>query len=180
MARISYFLLCIAIFHLSSCSIFKKRTKEVSTQKEKIVTEKKGLLDKYSRIIGNLVEDEVLYGFIDEWLGVPYKFGGKTKAGIDCSNFSCELLRKVYSFPKGFYFPSSKIAEQGSKINISKAKEGDVLCFSINQNSKISHIGVYLANGKFVHSSTSSGVIISSLDEDYYKKRFSFAIRLKK
>lgn len=165
---------------MSSCSIFKKRPKEIATKKEKITTGKQNVLEKYSKIIGNRVEDETLYTFIDEWLGVPYKFGGKTKTGIDCSNFSCELLRRVYSFPNGFYFPSSKIAEQGSKINISKAKEGDVVCFSINQNSKISHIGIYLANNKFVHASTTNGVIISSLDEDYYKKRFSFAIRLRK
>lgn len=163
----------------TSCAIFKRKTTEAKTStKQSKDSQQKAILKKYSDIIGERVENEKLYQFIDDWYGTPYKFGGKSRAGVDCSNFSCELLRQVYSFPPSYYFPSSKLAEQGKKINLSNAQEGDLVFFSINQNSKVSHVGIYLANKKFVHASTSKGVIINSLNEDYYKKRFAFVVRL--
>lgn len=177
MKRLGYFLCVCFLLNLSSCSIFKKKTK-AATPKEASKSSKKALLEKYSKILGKEVNNEELYSFIDEWKGTPYKFGGKTKAGVDCSNFSCALLRDVYGFPKNYYFPSSKLAEQGKKIQKSDAKEGDLVFFSINQNSKISHVGIYLTNNKFVHASTSKGVVINSLEDDYYKKRIAFYIRL--
>jgi cell wall-associated NlpC family hydrolase len=72
------------------------------------------------------------------------------------------------------------LTDQGKKIDKAAAREGDLVLFSINQSSKVSHVGVYLANEKFVHASTSKGVMINSLNEDYYKKRFAFILRLKK
>lgn len=179
MNRIIYFFSICFLLYMNSCSIFKKKSKPATTR-ESSSTNKKSLLDKYSKIIGQSVYDEALYEFIEEWRGVPYKFGGKTKSGVDCSNFSCTLLREVYRFPQTFYFPSAKLAEQGKKIQKSEAQEGDLVFFSINQNSKISHVGIYLANNKFVHASTSQGVIINSLEEEYYKKRFSFVARIRK
>jgi lipoprotein Spr len=180
MTRVVYFLFCLIIFNITSCGIFKKNPKKPSNKVEKPSSGKRALLEKYSKILGEEVDDEKLYGFIDAWMGVPYKFGGKTKTGVDCSNFTCELLRQVYAFPSTFYFPSSKLAEQGQRINKNEAKEGDLIFFSINQNSKISHVGIYLTKNKFVHASTGKGVIINSLDEDYYKKRVAFLSRIKK
>lgn len=177
MKKIVYFILALCLVQLNSCGIFKKKSKSDSTKTSRTGTSKKQLLEKYSKIIGEEVDNQELYSFIDEWYGVPYKYAGKTKGGIDCSNFSCELLRKVYGFPSTFYQPSSKLPELGKKVSKSDMREGDIVCFSINQNSKISHVGIYLANNKFVHASTSSGVMINSLTEDYYKKRFAFAVR---
>jgi lipoprotein Spr len=168
------------LLNITSCSIFKKKSKTSSPPKEAPTSSKKTILEKYSKIIGVDVYDESLYSFIDAWKGTPYKFGGKTKAGVDCSNFSCVLLREVYNFPKNYYFPSSKLAERGKKVQKNEAKEGDLVFFSINQNSKISHVGIYLTNNKFVHASTSKGVIINSLEENYYKKRYAFIVRLER
>ena len=173
-----FFCLCFLIL-TASCGIFQKKSK-IPPSKETTSSTKKKLLEKYGKIIGVEVLDQVLYSFIDEWYGTPYKFGGKTKSGVDCSNFSCELLRTVYNFPKSYYFSSSKLAQQGKKIQINDAKEGDLVFFSINQNSKISHVGIYLSNNKFVHASTTKGVLINSLEEDYYKRRFSFISRIRK
>jgi lipoprotein Spr len=180
MNRLVYFSFFIVLLGLSSCSIFKKKSNPSTTVKTKNKAGKRALLEKYTKLIGEDVSDEKLYGFIDEWTGTPYKFGGKTKAGVDCSNFSCQLLREVYEFPPNFYFPTSKLTDQGKKIDKAAAREGDLVLFSINQSSKVSHVGVYLANEKFVHASTSKGVMINSLNEDYYKKRFAFILRLKK
>lgn len=179
MKRTLYILFVFFIIQVTSCGIFKKSKAKPTVKVEKPVSTKRSILEKYCKILGEKVDDEKLYGFIESWTGVPYKFGGKSKSGIDCSNFTCELLRQVYSFPSNFYFPSSKLAEQGKKINKSQAREGDLIFFSISQNSKISHVGIYLTNNKFVHASTSGGVIINSLDEDYYKKRFAFLSRIK-
>ncbi len=180
MSRLVCFSIFIILIGLSSCSIFQKKSKPSKTSTAtKPSSGKRALLEKYSKLIGEEVSDERLYGFIDEWTGTPYKFGGKTKSGVDCSNFSCELLRQVYSYPSAFYYPSAKLAEQGKKINKTDAKEGDIICFSINQNSKISHVGIYLKNNMFVHASTSKGVMINSLTEDYYKKRYAYIVRLR-
>lgn len=168
-----YFFLLISI---SSCGIFKKKT---IVKKPNVITENK-ILSKYEKIIGKKLENLTLYTIVDQWIGVPYKFSGKSKAGVDCSNFSCIILREAFQFPSNYYFPSAKLAEQGEKINLESGQEGDVVFFSMSSGSKISHVGIYLANNKFVHASTSKGVMINSLTEDYYKKRFVGLYRLKK
>lgn len=173
-----FLFLCVC---LNSCGIFKKKSSTTATKSKKESTAKSStkVLEKYSQILGESVDNERLYQYVDGWLGVPYKYGGKTKSGIDCSNFTCGLLREVYQYPPNFYLPSSKLAEQGKKINLSDAKEGDLVFFIISKGSKVSHVGIYLANKKFVHASTSKGVIISSLNEDYYKARYAFVTRAK-
>ena len=59
------------------------------------------------------------------------------------------------------------------KVKKAKLKEGDLVFFNITKKNKNSHVGVYLKNNKFVHASTSKGVVISSLDNPYYKKVYS-------
>lgn len=173
------FILFLTLLLISSCGIFRKKTKTSLSPVTISTPRTSEILIKYKEKIGQPISNETLYQFIDQWYSVPYKFGGKSKSGIDCSNFTCLLLREVYGFASSFYFPSSKLAEQGKKVNHGDYREGDLVFFSINQSSKISHVGVYLANNKFVHASTSKGVIISSLNEEYYKKRFAFVARLK-
>ena len=170
MRIIRFFLLFCLLSTIFSCSIFKKKQKTIHSTENK--SDKNEILKKYSGMIGTTVDNEKLYTTIDKWIGVPYKFGGKSMSGIDCSNFTCFLMREVFAFPPNYYLPSSKLAEQGVKIDLKDAREGDLVFFSINQNSKISHVGIYLKNNYFVHASTSKGVIISSLSEEYYKKRF--------
>jgi lipoprotein Spr len=116
--------------------------------------------------------------FVEEWMGVPYLYAGKTKTGVDCSNFTATLLREVYGFPSNFYMPSASLADKAKKIDKSQAKQGDLVFFSIGLNGKISHVGIWLENNKFVHASTSQGVVISDLTDPYYAKRFSFIGRV--
>ena len=113
------------------------------------------------------------------FLGVPYKYGGNNKTGFDCSGLV------VVSFDKlGLKLPrnSSQQANEGNEIKISEVRKGDLLFFNTSGTS-ISHVGIIDQienNGeiKFIHSSTSKGVIISSLDENYWKTRFVKATRL--
>jgi cell wall-associated NlpC family hydrolase len=120
------------------------------------------------------LKDKKLRNFASEWLGVPYKYSGKTKEGIDCSHFTCTLLRDVFQFPKDFYLPSYRLPEKFTTILKDQVKEGDLVFFDIQSNGKISHVGIMLDKSYFIHASTSKGVVINSLEEAYYQKRVSY------
>ncbi len=117
-----------------------------------------------------------LYSFIDDWYATPYQYGGKTKAGIDCSGFVISLYNEVYK--RQICCNSQTLYSQTQLIAVDELREGDLVFFKINSD-KISHIGLYLMNHKFVHASVSKGVIISDLQEAYYKKYFYKAGRVK-
>lgn len=110
-----------------------------------------------------------LYAFIDDWMGVKYKYGGTTKNGVDCSGFTNLLYNNV--FKKELPRSSSDIAAVAKNVAKKELSEGDFVFFSIRSN-KVDHVGIYLANNRFVHASTSKGVIISSLEHPYYAKHF--------
>jgi len=110
-----------------------------------------------------------LYNFIDSWYGTPYKYAGRTKSGVDCSDFVSLLLQSVYNLP--ISGAVTDLYRQCKPIKPSQLREGDLVFFKINKKS-LSHVGVYLQNNKFVHASVHSGVVIDDLGEDYYKKYF--------
>lgn len=122
------------------------------------------------------VKESKLYTFIDAWYGTPYKYAGCQKSGIDCSCFTNLLYDQVYG--KKIGRSSNDMFKACDEITIDQAKSGDLLFFKIGGNT-ITHVGVFLKNKLFVHSSTSKGVIINSLDEAYYKKYFFCAGKLK-
>lgn len=113
------------------------------------------------------------------YLGVPYKYGGTTRSGFDCSGLVFVSFDELgISLPRN----SSQQAGYGKQINIKEAKSGDLIFFNTSGKS-ISHVGIVerIERGgiiHFIHSSTSKGVIISSLDENYWKTRFVKAVRL--
>lgn len=142
-------------------------------------TESSSVKKKYSaklNVSESDIKNEKLYKFIDDWYAVPYKYGGKDKKGIDCSGFTGVLCSTIYN--KKVSSSSKAISEETKKISVSDLKEGDLVFFVIN-GKNVSHVGVYLQHNKFVHSSTKRGVIISDLDEPYYKKYFYSAGRIK-
>lgn len=137
------------------------------------------LQNKYSKILEvnpKQLPAQKLLEFIDEWYGVPYKYAGTTKNGIDCSHFAAELYRKVYGI--SISGSSGQLQQICSNIKRNELQEGDLLFFKIHRG-RISHVGVYLVNDYFVHASTKAGVIISNLNEEYYKRYYSCAGRYK-
>lgn len=108
------------------------------------------------------------YDFYDEWKGVRYKYGGNSKSGIDCSAF----IQKAYLNKFDIKIPRTTALQSkvGKNINKSNLKLGDLVFFKTGAKSR--HVGIYMENGKFMHASTSKGVIISRLDNVYFKRHY--------
>lgn len=115
-----------------------------------------------------------LYDFVFDWIGKPYRFGGESKNGIDCSAFA----RELYTTVMGEYLPrnSRQQFKYVQTIDAAELKTGDLVFFKIKTRD-ISHVGVYLSNNKFIQSSN-SGVNVASLDNSYWKRYFYKAGRL--
>lgn len=113
--------------------------------------------------------------------GLPYKMGGTTKNGFDCSGLVMTSFKKEgVSLPRASY----QMATKGKDVDLKEIKKGDLVFFKTNEQkpNKISHVGLVTSvdNGvvSFIHSTTKKGVIISVLDEEYYKKSFCKAKRI--
>jgi cell wall-associated NlpC family hydrolase len=136
-------------------------------------TSSSSLIEKYAEKL-NVPQSKLtnvdLYKFIDDWYGTQYKYGGLSKQGVDCSGFCNMLYVEVYK--KQLPRSTKDISKQVNKVPKEKLQEGHLLLFNISGKNN-SHVGVYLQNDYFVHASTSKGVIISHLDNPYYKKAFS-------
>lgn len=126
----------------------------------------------YSNQLGydiEYIEEPVLYRTVGQWLGTPYRYGGDSKKGIDCSGFASMVYSSVYGIR--LEGGSAQIYQHVIPLDRSDLREGDLLFFRI-YSSRISHVGVYLGQNKFAHASVQLGVIVSDLDEPYYQKRF--------
>lgn len=158
----------IKILFLSSIIIFytchSKKT-SISTNKNAHYENIKNTLHLTDKEMNN-----PLYKFITEWYGVPYKYGECSKNGTDCSGFVNALYQKVYRITLERQ-AEDIFQKQCKKINKNEVQEGDMVFFKIESN-RITHVGVYLRNNKFVHASTKKGVIISDLNEPYFQKHF--------
>jgi lipoprotein Spr len=114
------------------------------------------------------LDNEALYRYIGDWWGTPYRMGGDSRKGIDCSAFVQGLMTSVYSVSMPRVAREQR--DQCQRIHSGELKEGDLVFF--NTRGGVSHVGVYLWNQHFVHASTSGGIMISSLEESYWKQRY--------
>ena len=114
-------------------------------------------------------DNEELYNAIQQWMGTPYRYGGNDKNGVDCSAFVGHIYLQVYN--RQLHRVANDIQLDADLISKSELREGDVVFFT-NSKGRVSHVGIYLKNGLFAHSSTSRGVIISRLDDKYWSKHF--------
>jgi cell wall-associated NlpC family hydrolase len=112
---------------------------------------------------------ERLFSVVDQYMGTPYRFGGDSDRGIDCSAFTRRVYRgQNVELPRN----SREQARVSSSVVYNGLKTGDLVFFNTSINGVISHVGVYLGNGTFAHASSSKGVTKSSIKERYYVKRF--------
>jgi lipoprotein Spr len=110
-----------------------------------------------------------LYPAIHQWMGVPHKDGGNSRSGIDCSGFVQHIFKEIYGIqtPRSSQDMAQAVSSQGNR----SLKEGDLVFFSFGKK-KIDHVGIYLHQHKFVHVSTSKGVIISDMRDPWYASYF--------
>lgn len=123
---------------------------------------------------------EQAQGLISEankWLGTPYRYGGNTRSGVDCSGF----VLQVYNNALDIKLPrnSAKQYEFCSQVKPSDLIAGDLVFFATSRGSSgVSHVGLYVGDGKMIHASSSKGVIVTNITDDYYKRTFVGAGRV--
>lgn len=100
------------------------------------------------------------------WLGTPYLYGGNTTEGVDCSGFVLQVYLKALNIklPRN----SAKQQEYCSPISRDQLLAGDLIFFTGRSSQSVGHVGIYVGNGKMIHASSSSGVILSPLSQKYY------------
>ncbi len=168
-----FYILAFCVFSLTACNSSRNISYKSSDYKKREVREHTKTKSHSVAKEANSVLKEAY-----KYLGTPYKYGGTTKSGLDCSG----LVINAYD-AAGVKMPrmSRDQAKEGKEIRLRDVKEGDLVFFNTS-GSNISHVGIVekVKNGEifFIHSSTSKGVIVSSLEETYWNKRFVKATRV--
>ncbi|MBD0832494.1 C40 family peptidase [Aestuariibaculum sediminum] len=189
----------IGILLLLTLSLFSckssKRSKQKPSKDSQVVINAKRALDNYDNNLTNIevIEEPnepklaeeadtkaiAITHYALQFEGVRYKWGGTTKAGMDCSGLVFESFRA-----HDILLPriSRDMAKKGDKITIRKAQEGDLLFFKTgNRRNTINHVGLVINTQKdiqFIHATTRGGVIISKLSETYWNDAFVEARRI--
>jgi cell wall-associated NlpC family hydrolase len=134
---------------------------------------------------GRLLRDEAVYAdklahqlsqAIDAYLGVPYKWGGTTAMGMDCSGF----VSVVYQKAVGLVLPRNSVEmfKLGREVDFGDLYYGDLVFFENIEDQGVSHVGIYVGNSEFAHAGVTEGVTISAMLEPYYIDRYVGARRL--
>ncbi len=110
------------------------------------------------------------------YLGTPYKYGGNTKDGMDCSAFTQTVYKEVFNInlerSARLQYNQGEVIKKGDEL-----KYGDLVFFNTRQRVKPGHVGIYIGDNLFAHASTKKGVTITSLDYDYYARVYMGARR---
>lgn len=118
----------------------------------------------------DLKDNHKLYVESSKWIGTRYRAGGTSHRGVDCSGLVCQLYQKVYR-KKLERNSDDQRKENCRKVSKRNLQEGDLVFFHNGRRKRTAtHVGIYLKDNKFIHASTSSGVIVSSLNEAYYRR----------
>jgi cell wall-associated NlpC family hydrolase len=123
-------------------------------------------------------DNKKLYKELKKWLGTPYVYAAHTCGeGTDCSGMVMEVYLEIYGIK--LHRNSAKMLEQNCKvIDLDDLREGDLVFFCTNGDERVSHVGIYLKENKFVHASSSRGVTVDDLRQNYYATHFHAAARV--
>ena len=163
MKRLHLLTTLLAALLLASCGTSARLARAGAPQREQL-----------SRQLGIPIgkrDNIALYAEAASWLGTPYRYGGTTRNGIDCSALVGNIYRSVYR--RTLSRSAQDIARNDCRrIGKGSLKPGDLLFFNTSARRRrgINHVGIYLKANRFLHASTSRGVIISDLRDDYYRR----------
>lgn len=124
---------------------------------------------------GNDTGERDLWQAAREWLGAPYRYGGQSKSGVDCSG----LVQKIYKHRFNLRLPRTVAGQVkgGRFVRQAWLEPGDLIFFRINRYGNIDHVGIYLGQGKFLHASTEQGVTVSDIGDPYFRSRLAIIRR---
>lgn len=170
----------LLILFLASCGT-KKRTTNVKTKTVTVASDDgtPRSTTRSKKKDSNRKADYIVEKAMN-FAGTPYKYGGNTKLGIDCSGLVHVALKENnIPFPRVSY----QMANEGKRIKLNKVEKGDLLFFKTSKSGKrINHVGLVVSTKggeiKFIHSTSSRGVIVSSLREGYWNHAFIKATRI--
>ncbi|MCX2960196.1 C40 family peptidase [Rodentibacter caecimuris] len=140
------------------------------SEKENYAINYKGKIDDPIMAITLLSEQQY------EWAGTPYVLGGKSRHGVDCSGF----VQKTFFDRFNIDLPrtTKEQARHGKLIRKEDIQTGDLIFFKTGRGPNGYHVGIYVKDGKFLHTSTKGGVIYSSMNTPYWTKTFWQARRI--
>jgi murein DD-endopeptidase / murein LD-carboxypeptidase len=169
-----FYILLFVLFIFSSCVPTVRYSLDNKNKKNKTVSSEVKNSSYQSFSPQDLIEEN-LESEAKKWLGTPYKWGGNSRRGIDCSAFVQNVYNNV-----GVKLPRTahQQYEKSMIIKNTSRKVGDLIFFKKNgKNSRgnVTHVGIYLGSGKIIHSSSKKGVIIQNIDNSYLAKRY-FAV----
>ncbi len=161
----------VTLLLLSGCSAKKAKPTHKQKTSTKVVTKKQ--TPSYKPKKQNWITT-ALYSEYKKWYKTPYKYGGLSKNGVDCSAFV------QLSFKNAFNIELPRMVKdqvkKGYKVSRSKIKEGDLVFFKTGYNTR--HSGIIIEQDKFMHVSTKRGVTVSSLNNPYWKSKYWQARRI--
>ncbi len=120
------------------------------------------------------VADPRIEEIASSWLGTPYRYGGTDERGLDCS----ALVQNVFA-DLGVRLPRTTKAQRavGTAVSVRTARPGDLLFFAL-ESGRVNHVGILLGPDRFVHASSSRGVVVDRLMDDYFRRRLVEARRV--
>jgi cell wall-associated NlpC family hydrolase len=131
--------------------------------------------DLFSPVRKSVENIQNLFTDVKQYLGIRYRFGGDSPSGFDCSGFVSYMFNKTFDVK--LPHSSQQMATMGERVSRSELKPGDLVLFK-NGNNRINHVGIFIGNDTFVHSSLSKGITRDTLNESYYDKRFATGVRI--
>ncbi|WP_139924772.1 C40 family peptidase [Hymenobacter sp. DG01] len=129
-------------------------------------------------IAASYTEDKSLLETVVSWLGTPYRYGSNSKSGTDCSGFVTRVYKEAYGIT--LQRSSRSMFSSVKHVQKDEMQTGDLVFFRRGPGQPIYHVGIYLKDGKFAHSATNGGVMVSSLNQAYYSRNFYAAGRVER
>jgi len=171
MAILYKFLLILCLITIFFSCSSKQHKIDIENERTTSISNQSGSIS--SKADTNTIQKLILKEF-EKWKGTPHKMGGNSKNGIDCSGFVHHIYTKLFNI----YVPRTTklLFNTGVRIDKSQLKPGDLVAFMPHSYPR--HVGIYTGNNKFIHASTTKGVVMSDLANPYWKKHYLMSRRI--